>query len=104
VAFVDCGRELVHITHGPEHPTRAALGFLVLRRFGVHSSCAFPIPGAQQIRGQQRHDVALRAARRNSQADPTHSMAKTALRINTAITPGAKSALQKISAITGTNI
>ena len=22
---------LVHITHGPEHPTRAALGFLVAR-------------------------------------------------------------------------
>ncbi|HEX6701588.1 MAG TPA: DsrE family protein [Gaiellaceae bacterium] len=25
------GKLLVHITHGPEHPTRAALGFLVAR-------------------------------------------------------------------------
>jgi predicted peroxiredoxin len=25
------GKLLVHVTHGPEHPTRAALGFLVAR-------------------------------------------------------------------------
>jgi uncharacterized protein len=42
---------LVHITHGPEHPTRAALGFLVARSAidGGHSVSLFLAGDAVQL-------------------------------------------------------